>query len=238
MRHILLFEKFTEETETPLSKRELKRLKYQKQLTNKILSVDDLKDYDIPEEIKNIMATWEVINRSPYSDTFYNSTDITWGHKPDKSYRVSDHWNFFTHNKWHCETEDKVKNTTHVSLGQYNGRTGLYKILLTLPTNKQSERVSKEEIKLKYLKDPETIFKKKQFKDRILNKEVFIKLNYNDNNYEGIVRKYTGSELKIDNDKGVQVFGENNMETSKTKKLEFFDKEGNKVEDPIQWTGR
>jgi len=27
------------------------------------------------------------------------------------------------------------------------------------------------------------------------------------------------------------------METSKTRRLDFFDKDGNKIEDPIQWTG-
>jgi len=239
MKYILLFEKFTEEEEElkPLSKKELKRLKYSKHLTNKILSVDDLEDYDIPEEIKKMMATWEIINKSPYSDTFYSSTDIDWGHKPDKSYRVSDHWNFYTHEKWHCQTDKKVQNTTHISIGQYDDKTGRYNILLTLPTNKQKERISKEEIRLKYLKDPETIFRKKQFKDRISNKEVFIKLNYNGKDYEGIVKKYTGGELKIEDTNGEQIFGENYMETSKTRRLDFFDKDGNKIEDPIQWTG-
>lgn len=242
----MLFEKFTTpqeeidslKKEVSKLKKELKRAKYTKHLVNKIVSVDDLSEYGIPEEIQKEMAKWEIINKSPYSDTFYSSTDVDWGHKPDKSYRVSDHWNFYTNDKWHCQTDKKVPNNTHISLGQYDKESGKYKILLTLPTNKQIERQAKEEVKLKYLKDPETIYKKKQFKDRITNKEVFVKLNYDSKDYQGIVKKYTGSELKIENDKGEQIFSENYMDSSKTKQLDFFDKDGNKIENPIEYTGK
>lgn len=232
MKYILLFEKFTDES-TTLSKKELKRLKYSKILNSKIVSIDDLNDYDIPEEIQQMMKSWEVINKSPYSDTFYNSTDIDWSHKPDKSYRVSDHWNFYTRDKWHCQTLEKVPNVTHISIGQYDAKSGLYKILLTLPTSKQKERLSQSEIKRKYLKDPEVILRKKEFKDRVLNKEVLTKLNYNGKDYEGVVRKYTGSELKIEDDKGNQIFNKNSIEPSNILSLEFFDKEGNKIENPM-----
>ncbi len=239
MKHILLFEKFTEEPEVkPLSKRELKRLKYSKVLTNKILTTDELDNYDIPSEIKKIMSTWEVINKSPYSDSFYNTVDVGWDHKPDGSYRVSDHWNFYTREKWHCETDKKVQNNTHISLGKYNKETGKYEVILTLPTNKQVEKVTQNEIKLKHLKDPETIWKKKQFKDKITNKEVMINLSYNGKEYKGIVGKYTGSELRIEDLNGDQIFVENDMKTSKTKYLIFTDKQGNKIEDPIQWDGK
>lgn len=235
MRHLLLFEKFTELEVKPLSKKELKRLKYSKELTGKTLSVEDLKDYGVPSEIQEMMKTWDVIYKSPYSNSFYSSTDVNWGQKPDKSYRASDHWNFYTREKWHCQTDEKVPNNTHISIGQYDKESGKYHIILSLPTTKQQERQSKQEIKLKHLKDPETIYRKKLFKDRILNKEVLVKLNYGGKDYEGVVRKYTGGELKIENEEGEQIFGENYMETSKTGHLGFFDRSGNKIENPIEW---
>lgn len=77
-----------------------------------------------------------------------------------------------------------------------------------------------------------------EFKDKINNREVMIKLTYDGKKYEGIVRKYTGSELRIEDENGNQIFVENFMETSKTQRLEFFDRNGNPVEDPIQYTGR
>lgn len=184
------------------------------------------------------MSTWDVIHKSPYSNSFYSSSDVDWGKKPDKSYRVSDHWNFYTRGKWHCETDKKVPNNTHISIGQYDKEKGQYDIILSLPTKKQMERINKKEVLLKYLKDPETIFRKKQFKDKINNREVLVKLSYDGKYYEGIVRKYTGSELRIEDKDGNQIFVENEMDYRKTQKLDFFDRNGNVVEDPIQYRGK
>lgn len=242
MKYILLFEKFTEsETQTeakPLSKRELKRLKYSKVLTNKVVTYDELDEYGIPEEIKKEMATWEVINKSPYSNSFYSSLEVGWNSKPNGSYRVSDHWNFYTREKWHCQTDKKVPNNSHISLAKYDQNIGRYIILMSLPTDEQKERLSKNEIRLKHLKDPETIWKKKQFKDKIRNREVIIDLTYNGIDYHGVVNKYTGSELKIDDEIGNSIFSENSMETIKTGNLKLTDRQGNEVGDPIQWVTR
>lgn len=238
MKHLLLFEKFTEVEVKPLSKKELKRLKYSKELTGKTVSVRDLKGYGIPTEIQEMMSNWDVIYKSPYSNSFYSSIDVGWGRKPDRSYRTSDHWNFYTKEKWHCQTDEKVPNNTHISVGQYDKESGKYHIILSLPTTKQKERQTKQEIKLKYLKDPETIYRKKQFKDRIINREVLVILRYNDKDYEGVVKKYTGGELKIENDKGEQIFGENYMDSSKINQLHFFDRNGNEIQNPIEYTGK
>lgn len=237
MKYIILFEKFAEEPEVKLLiERKLKKLKY---LPGEYLTIDDVrKRFDFPEEILKMMSTWNVIYKSPYSDSLYSSNDVKWGYKPDKSYRVSDHWNFYKRGNWHCETDKRVRNNTHISIGQYDKESGKYNIILSLPTKKQSESISKKKVLLKYLKDPETIFKKKQFKNKINNKEVMIKLTYDGKNYEGIVRKYTGSELKIEDENRNQIFAENYMDKSKTQRLEFFDRNGDPIEDPIQYTGR
>ena len=53
------------------------------------------------------------ISKSPYSESFYLSEndDISWGYKPDLSYRMSDHWNWkeevlapVEYTKTHCKT--------------------------------------------------------------------------------------------------------------------------------------
>jgi hypothetical protein len=61
-----------------------------------IITWENLDKYGVPEKIKMMMKEWSVIKKSPYSDSFYSSTDISWNHKPEGSYRVSDHWNFTT----------------------------------------------------------------------------------------------------------------------------------------------
>lgn len=66
--------------------------------------------------------TW---TKSPYSFSFYNSSDISWGYKPENSLRVADHWNFESNGSLHCETTSGF--TTGWAVGQY--KNGKYEIL-------------------------------------------------------------------------------------------------------------
>ncbi|HEM3492593.1 TPA: hypothetical protein U1B14_002019 [Streptococcus suis] len=62
---------------------------------------------------KNWTDEWST---SPFSYSFYSSKNIEWGHKPEGSLRVADHWNFNTceereHgilNGQHCRTAEPV----------------------------------------------------------------------------------------------------------------------------------
>jgi hypothetical protein len=81
----------------------------------------------------------------------------------------------------------------------------------------------------------QNLFNNKASVSHLTNKIKLIKLSNKKLNSQYF---NTGSELKIENDKGDQIFSENYMETIKTKSLEFFDKKGNKIEDPIKYTGR
>lgn len=227
MRYLKLFEKFTEDEDKSLSKKELKRLKYSKK--HKIVDISELKsEYGIPDEIIEMMSSWEVINKSPYSDTFYSSTDVDWGHKPDKSYRVSDHWNFISQGNKHCETDDKVQNNSHISIGQYNKETNTYKILLSLPTENHTDKLNKAEARMKYLKNPDLIYKKTLFKDRISNGEIIMDFDFEDKHYNGVVQKYTGTYIRI-NDESF-----NHSKFDKIKNLELSDKDGNKIDDILK----
>ena len=69
------------------------------------------------EAFRDIMC-WDVIHKSPYSNSFYNSHNISWGYKPINSLRVSDHWNFGA-NKEHCKTDIEIYD--ELALGKFDG---------------------------------------------------------------------------------------------------------------------
>lgn len=226
------------EEKPPLTKKQLQRLKYFVHKENEIVPWENLDKYGIPDKIKEMMKEWPVINKSPYSDSFYSTTDISWTHKPNGSYRVSDHWNFTTHRDGksikHCKTDKSVPTTSHITIAQYNN--GIYTVILSEPTQKHSEKEAKQKEKLKYLKDPEVIYQKRLFKDRITNGEVFCTMEINDKTYKGKVFKYTGQEIKIidPDDPSKVIFSENYLMGGPKYTLDLYDKQGNVIEDIIK----
>lgn len=73
---ILNFNNFINESvdvdDTVLTPRQLRRLKYFVKKENKIVEWEDLDEYDVPNKIKEHMKSWPIINKSPYSDSFYS----------------------------------------------------------------------------------------------------------------------------------------------------------------------
>lgn len=69
------------------------------------LNINELKD--------KVLAGELTVSQSPYSDSWYimkSGEEISWGEKPEGSYRIADHWNFGSENE-HCRLageEDKV----------------------------------------------------------------------------------------------------------------------------------
>lgn len=65
---------------------------------------------------------------SPYSNSFYNSKNISWEHKPDGSIRIASHWNFTTiaNDGIHCRTNNP-DFTEGWAVGRYNN--GVYDIV-------------------------------------------------------------------------------------------------------------
>lgn len=237
---LLKFYDFINESEVK-SKKELNRLKYFVQKENEIIEWENLDKYGIPEKIKMMMKDWPVIQKSPYSDSFYSSTDIGWSHKPEGSYRVSDHWNFTTNRDGksvkHCITDKSVPTTSHITIAQY--KNGIYHVILSEPTEKQVEREVKQKERLKYLKDPEVIYQKRLFKDRIHRGEVFGDITINGKTYKGRIFKYTGQEIKIvvADDKSFTpevIFSENYLVGGPKFVLNLYDKQGNKIEDILK----
>lgn len=91
---------------------------------------------NLPEEFVNIILKWGKIIKSPYSDSFY-SEEVDWGYKPDKSFRVADHWNFITRNgNIHCQTTSKCPDNTHWTLAQFNSTLNKYEVIKSIEKTK------------------------------------------------------------------------------------------------------
>ena len=70
-------------------------------------------NFNINELQDKVLAGELTVSQSPYSDSWYimkSGEEISWGEKPEGSYRIADHWNFGSENE-HCRLageEDKV----------------------------------------------------------------------------------------------------------------------------------
>lgn len=70
-------------------------------------------NFNINELQDKVLAGELTVSQSPYSDSWYimkPGEEISWGEKPEGSYRIADHWNFGSDNE-HCRLageEDKV----------------------------------------------------------------------------------------------------------------------------------
>lgn len=71
-------------------------------------------------------ADVESWSKSPYSNSFYNSKEISWEYKPEGSLRLSDHWNFWSREAVHCVTDDP-EFTDGWAVGEYHN--GKYQII-------------------------------------------------------------------------------------------------------------
>ena len=93
---------------------------------NKILK--SLKKSRLPKGVIDEISSWKILSKSPYSYSFYNAKNISWGSKPEGSLRISDHWNFESCGDKHCKldtTEEYLYNTW--ILARYEN--GIYKEL-------------------------------------------------------------------------------------------------------------
>lgn len=146
------------------------------------------------EIIKEIVFNWDFVYwKSPYGQSYY-SARVGWGHKPDGSYRMSNHWNFTANNKpgIHCATSNSVENDTHWSIGIFDALTKTYKIILSIPNV-----VDREENKIEI---------KKLKKEFITNNKEQIE-QYLGDNYKRIMPK-----RYIDISKKVNTFLTNNVD--------------------------
>lgn len=199
-----------------------------------ILSVDELHQYDIPEQIIEQMKTWEIIYKSPYSNSFYNTTEVNWGEKPNGSLRVSDHWNFSTRKtkltgRLHCKTNKNVLNKSRYTIGKYNSNKDVYVVLLSL--SKTSIEKKRE-----YNSSGENIEKNRVFSNMITNSELYSSFENKGILYKGKVTKLGRSSIRIVDDNDNVIFNLNKSPKNIKKLCNFilFDKNNNHIENPYR----
>jgi hypothetical protein len=230
--------------EKPKSKSQLKREEWHRKNPDpqgSILTIDQVKQFGVPDKILDMMKEWPIIYKSPYSKSFYSSSDISWSSKPRDSYRVSDHWNFFTRGSYHCKTDKDVPNNTHYAIGKWNGEDKVYNIILSEPTGAYTTKQEIQRKKLTYLQDPETIHRKRLFKDKFENHQILVDLNIRNHEFSGILHYYNGNKITIlkkdfnpQLDLSTQVIYSNGeLNPNKVNKLTFTDLDGNILDDPF-----
>jgi hypothetical protein len=198
-----------------------------------ITDIEELRAFGIPNSIIEKMKEWPIICKSPYSKSFYSSDDISWSHKPDGSFRVSDHWNFTTNrsDRVYCKTNEPAKNNTHYSLGKYDASEDKYEILISEPTEGEIEKIKNQRERLKHLQDPETIWKKKQFKQHVLSGDIFTEFELRDGSIiKGRVDKYTGFEVRVKDKNDNVIYTDH---TFNPKWIKLFNKIGEIIENPF-----
>jgi hypothetical protein len=179
----------------------------------------NFEELDFPEKIIQKMKNWKVIHKSPYSNSFYNSEDISWNHKPDGSLRVSDHWNFADkHGVIHCKTDRHVDCKHRVTIGRFDSKTDKYKIIKSVlrPSEEKRAKIINE-----FIKDPERIKAKSELKKKIRAKEIRANVIYSKHNIKtGIVDLYTGNSIRL-LDENLEVNYLHNYLQSRNKPLEI-----------------
>lgn len=87
---------------------------------------------EMPQELVDELLSWTLIIKSPYSCSYYNAP-VGWNYKEPESLRIANHWNFSSGLRLHCVTSSHVENDTYWTLAKYNGQTGKYDVIKSLP---------------------------------------------------------------------------------------------------------
>ena len=204
----------------------------EERLIGTIVSIDELYQYDIPQDIINEMKKWDVIYKSPYGSSFYNTTDIDWNYKPDGSLRVSNHWNFSTNRtkltgRLHCKTNKKVVNNLKYTLAKYRLKNDKYDVLVSRLTESQQRKID-------YNRSNQNIDKCRAFSERITNHEIFASFIFKDEEFSGKVTKLSKTALRIVDENEVVLFNANRSthKMKDVKNLIILDKFKQPIENP------
>jgi hypothetical protein len=133
----------------------------------------------MPDELIKFIYSWDKKKKSPYNNTSWYNDTKGWNQTVEGGIRVSDHWNFFARDEWHCETIQD-KNTIHNDKFWYVGvyKNGKYDIIKKYQKldRKRSDFAS-QKIKELSINTPDNIEELQAFKKRMINGEVYAKLN-------------------------------------------------------------
>lgn len=155
------------------------------------------------------IVTWDRIQKSPFSYSFYNK-EKAWDITHHETIRISDHWNFFARDKIHCESDPFVDpNTNKWAKGIYNSETGKFKLIEYYEPNRDKILFNRllEEIK-EPLKLKAKIIKERNLEDRLPNHIIQMrnftnlikagKVHYRYNNELCLIKKFKMEFIIID----------------------------------------
>jgi hypothetical protein len=158
----------------------------------------------LPKDAIKELLNWDILVKSPYSYSFYNTVDIGWSHKEINSLRIANHWNFNVQNirfdttKIHCPTDIETKDKIWY-LGQWNGDKY---IILKEYGNIFYNNIEEISNQFPFLKGLAETNKESQIQyQKDVNSGLIKAIVYIDGNkIEGILTKSRGDRFVIDND--------------------------------------
>ena len=81
--------------------------------------------WSMPSALREIITSWPDATKSPYSNSYYSSSEKSWDYTPVGCLRASDHWTFRSRKspdpkKVHCPLDRKITDGSWV-LARWNG---------------------------------------------------------------------------------------------------------------------
>lgn len=145
------------------------------------------------QKINRLIKKYNLIQKSPFSDSYYSGEGyIGWNFKPENSYRLSDHWNFYSEGSKHCELANSDEYLQKWMLCQY--KNGKYHIIIeNIFTPQDLER--EERCKTNYFKNEEkkrlALLKEQERKENILKNGITLLISYQVSRKSSGFFKYT-----------------------------------------------
>lgn len=102
-----------------------------------------LANYQNAPIINEVLKMTNWISKSPYSYSFYDTTEKTWGYTPEGSMRFSDHWNFVSRGETHCVTNVPITKDFAVCIWQND----VYNVLLQFNKLEEPKRLIRSQNK-------------------------------------------------------------------------------------------
>lgn len=110
--------------------REIREMKEELETKRNIKEAKEILKNGGKLELVNKLLRKTISDSRSFSIYFHKKNEkITWGSKPENSYRFSDHWNWEQDGKLHCATKEGVYSTEKMICIQKNGRYETVEIL-------------------------------------------------------------------------------------------------------------
>lgn len=133
-------------------------------------------NHSMPDELLEFIYSWNNIKKSPYGNNSYYNAKKSWDSFVDGAIRVSDHWNFYSHGKQHCISQQPVINNEKWWVGIYDEKTETYDLIKSYDfVNRTYSEFIKNKLieeKRKNIPSEEKLYELRKFKQSVKNREI------------------------------------------------------------------